>query len=445
MKSKISIFALSFATVCMMSSCLGDKDDTEIVTYDDAAITGLTLGTLNRHTKTSSGKDTIVTLTGSSYVLHIDQYAGTITNAPDSLPIGTDLKEIKFASVSAHNNNSNNVLWKSLTSDSIKKRFSNTDTLDFSQPRELYVYSSSGQFSKKYIVDIVAHKEYADSMKWSKLYIDNDIKNYTSVKAGICNNNLVVLGKTASGTELKTLVDGNLKKTRSFSANATMTTNGKTIYVTDGGVIYSSSDAKNWNTVSADVKSVLGVCGKEMFAISNANKLMMSLDNGVSWKNETIDDDAKYIPSSDVNFVSSATESNADVKRAFVIGNSSANSKKAEVWSKIIENNPEKDQSWMYQKFNEDNNYYLPRLSNLSVAAYDDNLFAIGGECNKLYYSMDCGICWKKNDIFILPEGFSASTASIAVDNDHFIWIVCTGSGQIWKGRLNKMGWDNKK
>lgn len=444
MKSKISIFALSFVTVCMMSSCLGDKDDTEIVTYDDAAITGLTLGTLKCHTKTSSGKDTIVTLTGSSYVLHIDQYAGTITNAPDSLPIGTNLKKIVFESVSALNNSSNNVFWKGLTSDS-KIFFSKTDSLDFSQPRELYVSSSSGQFSKKYKVDIVAHKEYADSMTWSKLYIDNDIKNYTSVKAGICKNNLVVLGKTASGTELRTLVDGSLKKMRSFSANATMTTDGNTIYVTDGGVIYSSSDAKNWNTVSADVKSVLGVCGKEMFALSNANKLMMSLNNGVSWKNDDIDDDAKYIPSSDINFVSSVTESNADVKRAFVIGNSSANSKKAEVWSKIVEDNTEKDLSWMYQKFNESNNYYLPRLRNLSVAAYDGNLFAIGGECNKLYYSEDCGICWKENNIFKLPKDFSATTASIAVDDDYFIWIVCTGSGQVWKGRLNKMGWDNKK
>ena len=165
----------------------------------------------------------------------------------------------------------------------------------------------------------------------------------------------------------------------------------------------------------------------------------------VAWKNENIDDDAKYIPSSDVNFVSSTTDSNADVKRAFVIGNSSANSKKAEVWSKIIEENAKKDQSWVYQNFNESNSYYLPRLSNLSVALYDKDLFAIGGECDKLYYSKDCGICWKENDKFKLPEGFSASTASIAVDDDNFIWIVCTGSGQIWKGRLNKMGWDNKE
>ena len=435
MKSKISIFALSFATVCMMSSCLGDKDDTEIVYYDDTAITSLKLGTLKYVGKAD-------TINASGKVLRIDQYSGTITNAPDSLPVGTDLTKIVFKSINTLNNGVVGI--KSLTSDTVSY-LNTSDSLDFSQPRELYVYSSSGQYYRKYTVTIVAHKEIADTFIWKKLDIDNDIKNYTSVKAGICNNNLVVLGKTAGGTEFKTFVDGSLKKTRSFSANATMTTDGKTIYVTDGGIIYSSSDAKNWNTVSADVKSVLGVCGKEMFAISNANKLMMSLDNGVSWKNDNIDDDAKYIPSSDINFVSSTTESNADIKRAFVIGNSSANSKKAEVWSKIIEENADKDQSWIYQNFNESNKYYLPRLSNLSVTAYDKNLLAIGGNCDKLYYSVDCGICWKENDKLILPEEFSANTASIAVDDDYFIWIVCTGSGQVWKGRLNKMGWDNKK
>ena len=435
MKSKISIFALSFATVCMMSSCLGDKDDTEVVTYDDAAITGLKLGTLYRDTISKSGNDTIVTYDASGCVFQIDQYSGTITNAPDSLPVGTHLSKIAFTSINTANNGI--VCVKSLTSDD----FETNDTIDFSQPREFYVYSSSEQYSKKYTVTIVAHNEVADTIIWNKIDIDNDIKNYTSVKTGICNNNLVVLGKTASGTEFKTLVDGSLKKTRSFSANATMTTDGNTIYVTDGGIIYSSSDAKNWNTVSADVKSVIGVCDKEMFALSKANKLMMSLDHGVSWKNEDIDDDAKYIPSSDINFVSTATDSNADIKRAFVIGNSSANAKKAEVWSKIIEENTEKDQSWVYQNFNESNEYYLSRLSNLCVAAYDNNLLAIGGECDKLYYSKDCGICWKEDKNIKLPKDFSASAASIAVDNDYFIWIVCTGSGQVWKGRLNKLGW----
>ena len=438
MKSKISIFALSFATVCMMSSCLGDNnDDTEIVSYDDAAITGLTLGTLKRYFETNGKKDS-ANVKGSDYFLRIDHYSGTITNAPDSLPVGTDLTKIVFKSISTVNNGRFGV--KSLTNDSFE-----TDTImDFSQPRELYVFSSSEKYFKKYTVTIVAHKEIADTIIWKNINIDNDIKNYTSVKAGVCNNNLVVLGKTASGSEFKTFVDGSLKKTRSFGANATMTTDGNTIYVTDGGVIYSSSDAKKWNTVSADVKSVLGVCGKEMFAMSNANKLMMSLDNGVSWKNDNIDDDAKFIPSSDINFVSFSANSNADIKRAFVIGNSSANSKTAEVWSKVVEENTDKDQSWLYQNFNESNSYYLPRLSNLSVAEYDNNMLAIGGKCDKLYYSIDCGICWKENKNIKLPKEFSASTASIAVDDDYFIWIVRTGSGQVWTGRINKMGWDKK-
>ena len=59
MKSKISIFALSFATVCMMSSCLGDKDDTEIVTYDDASIIGLTLGELKKPSDSGKENDSV--------------------------------------------------------------------------------------------------------------------------------------------------------------------------------------------------------------------------------------------------------------------------------------------------------------------------------------------------------------------------------------------------
>ena len=177
MKSKISIFALSFATVCIMSSCLGDNDDTEVVYYDDTAITGIKLGTLKYADKAD-------TINASGYVFQIDQYSGTITNAPDSLPVGTDLTKIVFSAVYPLNTNTNYVFWKSLTSDSITT-FSTADTLDFSQPRELYVFSSSGNFFKKYTVTIVAHKEIADTLIWNKFDIDNDIKNYTSVKTGI--------------------------------------------------------------------------------------------------------------------------------------------------------------------------------------------------------------------------------------------------------------------
>ena len=73
MKSKISIFALSFATVCMMSSCLGDKNDTEIVFYDDAAITVLTLGELKKPSHSGKENDSIK-IVGSKYTLKIEYY-----------------------------------------------------------------------------------------------------------------------------------------------------------------------------------------------------------------------------------------------------------------------------------------------------------------------------------------------------------------------------------
>ena len=456
MKSKISIFALSFATVCMISSCLGSDDDTETVYYDDAAISNISIVKLNNY-YTIKAKDGVTdsmvmkALSVNGYGISVNQYSGTITNAPDSFPIGTDLKHV-LISVSAVNGGV--PLIKSMVSDSLFY-INSTDSLDFSVPRDIVVYSTSAYSkatsplyipgtpgTRKYTVNFVVHQEYADSFKWNKLDIDNDIKNYKSVKAGICNNNLVVLGKTANGAELKTLVNGSWKKVKTFSANATMTTDGNVVYVTDGGMIYSSSDVTNWHVVSADVKNILGVCGNEMFAMSNGNKVMVSLDNGATWTNDNIDEDAKYLPSSDFNFISTTTATNADVKRAFIIGNSSANSTKAVVWSKIVEDNAAKDQVWMYQAFNGSNLYYLPKLSNLSVVNYNgNNLLAIGGDFDKMYYSVDCGITWREDDRFMLPDGFSASGASMTVDADNNIWIVCTGTGQVWKGRLNELGW----
>jgi hypothetical protein len=443
MKSKISIFALSFATVCMVSSCLGDND-TEYTYYDDTAITGITLGTLNiyGYKKASDGVTNSLykkgTVTGGS--LTIDQYNRTITNASDSLPVGTDLTKVLFSSITTLNNGIVGI--KSLTSDTVSS-FSTSDSLDFSKPRDLYVYSSSGQYFRKYTVTIVAHKEYADTFKWSKFDVDNDIKNYKSVKAGIHSNNLIVLGETDNGKELKVLVDGSWKKVKTFSKKASMVSDGNVVCVTDGGNVYTSSDTNlsNWNSASANVKTVLGVCGQELFAMSDENDIMVSLDKGYSWRVDAIDEDAKLLPSSDFNFIASTTTTNADIKRAFLIGNSTADNTNAVVWTKIIEEDSSKDIPWMYQEFKRINKYTLPKMNDLSVIPYADGLIAIGGKYEKMYYSIDCGITWKEDTRFVLPEGFSAETASMAVDANNYIWIVCTGTGQIWRGRLNELGW----
>ena len=444
MKSKISIFALSFATVCMVSSCLGDNDS-ESTYYDDTAITKVTIGKMKyyRYKKAKDGvTDSLYSgsVYGSEFPVAIDQYKGTIYTTKDSLPVGTDLSKVTIT-VSTLNNGV--VGLKSLKSDSVMF-FSSSDSLDFSQPREMYVFSSSSHFYRKYTVNFAAHKEYADSFKWSKLDADNDIKNYKSVKAGSHYNNLIVLGETNEGKELKALVDGTWKNIKKFGANATMVSDGKVVCVTDAGKVYTSDDENlsNWSSTSANVKTVLGVCGQELYAMSNANEIMLSLDKGHSWTVDDIDEDVKLMPSSSVNLLTTTTAVNSDVKRAFLIGNSTANNTNAVVWTKIVEEDSEKDLPWMYQEFKNTNKYALPKMDDLSVICYADGLLATGGDFSKLYYSNDCGITWKQDTRFVIPSSLSANKASMTVDSNNFIWIVCTGTGQVWRGRLYKLGWE---
>jgi len=32
----------------------------------------------------------------------------------------------------------------------------------------------------------------------------------------------------------------------------------------------------------------------------------------------------------------------------------------------------------------------------------------------------------------------------MAVDDDDNLWLFCGGTGQVWRGRLNKLGWQIK-
>jgi hypothetical protein len=40
-------------------------------------------------------------------------------------------------------------------------------------------------------------------------------------------------------------------------------------------------------------------------------------------------------------------------------------------------------------------------------------------------------------------DGFdkNAKSVAVAVDADNFIWLISSGTGEVWRGRLNKMGW----
>lgn len=462
MRLKIKALALLLSAVCVMSSCL-KTDDTEFITYDDTAITGVTLGTLKAYRTTKSKvnpeKDSVYTIsvTGKSFPVYIDQLKHEIYNV-DSLPVGTDMAHV-LMTITTKNNGF--AVLKSLTSDSIMA-ITDTDSLDFSQPREIIVYSNSGRYNQKYSVNLSAHKEFADTFRWSRIADSNAlIASYKTVKAQALGEKLYVLGTTASGAELiqTAISDGTswnaVALPTPLSAEATIIVGNNKLYVTDNETIYSSEDGETWATTPATgIAQLVGVCDNETYALSTSGDMMVSKNGINDWKADKTDNDKAFLPTQSVCSVSGVTATNKDVHRIIMIGNRDASTYSADttavVWSKIVDKSLADGQPWAYQIYSENNHLPLPALSGLSLIPYGGSIIAIGGNgqaaCKtegfkQMYYSFDCGITWHNSEIFQLPANFSAQNASLAVDKDNFIWIVSTGSGQIWRGRLNQMGW----
>ena len=45
---------------------------------------------------------------------------------------------------------------------------------------------------------------------------------------------------------------------------------------------------------------------------------------------------------------------------------------------------------------------------------------------------------------YVLPEGFDntgSDVSALAVDEENCLWIFCGANGQVWRGRLNQLGW----
>jgi hypothetical protein len=163
------------------------------------------------HTKTKKGdKDSVYTTTSSytSYKFVIDQNNNTIYN-PDSLPCGIDAKKLVC---NVYGLNSMTVYIKNLKDDNVEI-VSNTDSLDFSEVRELKVMSNSGKFLRTYKVKVNVHKEQADSFFWAPMTKNADIEQLQNVKTCAIKtadgkDRLFLFGTDGNNTKLYVMNNG---------------------------------------------------------------------------------------------------------------------------------------------------------------------------------------------------------------------------------------------
>lgn len=468
MKKFIFSIAIIATALTSLTACLGDP--VEVTYYDDAAITSFTLGNVKRtmHTLSSKNEDStfVKSINCASYKFHINQITGEIWNS-DSLPTNMDLTKV-LCTIGAKNGGQ--IVVKNVDSDTLMT-FSTTDSIDFSTPRVIYAYSNSMGGRRKYTATINMHKAEPGVCYWTNMVSENAaIGALTSMKAITLNNTICLYGVALGETKLYTTdinegtawTETAMSQALDANASKNIVATGKKVFTISDGNILASEDGISWNVIAAtDMRQLVAASAKNIYALSADNKLFASAD-GTTWTEELLDDDAALLPTESLAFIAKPMTTNANTDRLVIIGNRDLTAfpdeATAKVWTKVEEySDGARQQAWNFVDFKNSSRYKAPRAKNWQLITYDDNsIKAIFGKAEgtstnsalaAFYNSSDNGMTWQKDSTLTMPKGMVSSETEFTMTRDanNMIWIICGESGQVWKGRINRVAWKKEE
>ena len=372
MNKHISALLALIMGALMMTSCLKSDDTSEIIYNNDTAITAFSLTIVNRyiHTTSSSGADSVYKKALSTPVsFNIDQYNQTVYNT-DSLLNDCDLKHVL---ISVSTKNSGVAVIKSLTSDTLTTILS-TDSLDFTQPREVRVYAQDGKSYRAYKVTMNKHQVATDKILWEKMPVDS--------------------------------------------------------YPYD-------AEEEKWDQIvdNAGLAQFIGAGTKEAYAYDMDGRLMVSKDEGATWNPDTLDASTTLLPRENIAFVSYPFEANEDTDYQLIAGVVKEDDIVSVVWRKVAEyaegSQPGK---WCFVPVEVFNRYYLPSSSDLSLVWFHKKVLAISNSW--ILVSIDGGITWKEYDKLQLPDDENLMSVKACTDGEGAIWLKDLITDNVWRGIL---------
>ena len=453
MKRKFFAFIALITATLSLSSCLS-SDETTVEYTHDTAITAFSLGSLDRYTKTKAGKDTLLkaNVTGSDYKFYIDQAQRLIYNV-DSLPCG--VRDTAILATISSKNSSPILLMDINKPDSVAAYYSSSDSINFSKPRFIRVYSSDYSAYAEYKVTVNVHKELPYEFKWHELAQNNSqLAEFSDLKAVACGDYIYVFGKTAEGTKvLKSAInDGSAWSSITMNVGlssdayqSAVALDGK-LYISDGGKVYASADAATWALVSsenADVKQLIGASSKNLYAYNTAAGISVSKDKGVSWEQEKLDTDKAYLPTQNISMNVAGVLSAKDVENVMLLGTRDKALKDtvATTWLRTVDYANE-DGQWNYLEIEKNKSGKMPWLDQVITCAADTGFVALGSN-GKWYKSQDAGLTWKQDAMVVLPAKFAdEGRFAFCRDKQHYYWII--RNGYVWRGRFNIDGWSKE-
>lgn len=376
MKRYIYTLCMMLVGAFLMTSCLGTDDDLNTDYYKDTAITAFSLTTVNQyiHTKGKTGNDSTYKKTLSSLpVFTIDQYQGLIYNT-DSLPSGSDTSHL-LATISSKNSGIIIINYPTSTGSDSLLYYNSTDSIDFSKPREIRVYCYDNSSYRSYTVTVNVHQSETDKLLWEK--------------------------KQA------------------------------TDYPTD-------SRKAQWEALaaSAGMKQFIGAGTKEAYALSEEGLLMVTKDEGATWAEDILDEDASLLPTANIAFLSFPFQYNKDTDYQLLVGTTNDNSDACTIWRKLAEYGERSIVGkWAYLPLQATNPYYLPKQEHISLVYFMEKILAVGSN-GIIYISYDQGITWKTKNGYKLPDGLSSYNISMTTDSQGALWLINNDDNEVWRGYM---------
>ena len=459
--------------------------ETETELYDDAAITSFVLGTMNRYVNGVKS-----TYKGSEYLFHINQANRTVYNT-DSLPMGTDVAHV-VCGISTYNNSMAYLV--NLDGTYMTYHIS-SDSVDFTTPRTFRVFSSSDVGYTDYTVKVNVHKEDPDSFVWKKMA---NIPVMTGLRTLMFNDQIYVFGNESGTTKayvtdfgdgwtpvaLPTMVDADTWKNTVATADS--------LYIMGGKKIYRTKDLTTWDEDKSDIMEatsidqLIGASDQEIYALANGMLMTkysgnLSLDTWVPADFET-DFNKENLPTTDYTFTCYPMAWSDSTDYVMMGGTKQTDGVwHGHAWRRIVDYselgilselkklieeamsgsetvNPSWIRQWTYIDRSSNRLYELPALKSLQILYYGDELLAFGCQSYQnniaplaaFWRSRDNGITWKQDVRYTMPPkdgttkfNNAATSISAVVDNANNIWIVSAGTGEVWRGRLNRVAWEN--
>ncbi|MDO4930122.1 MAG: DUF6242 domain-containing protein [Bacteroidales bacterium] len=452
---KKKYIALMPLLLAVLTSTLGSCDsyESETSTSSDCIVTSATLGTLKRiiHTEASDGSDSTYTISfvGASYPLNIDQVNARIYN-PDSLPVGTVVSRTVFSAFST-----TGVPGIRSLSSNTDSTFTYTDSTDCSVDRLITVYAYDGTSTKTYTLSLNVHTEAADSFNWTRV-LDGDATLQTLEGAhriyhqsgkflvyGTQSGTPVVLSADEPGNWTVTALPSDFAPT-SVVANADVSV----LYALSQGDVCTSTDGVAWTAVGATtVPDGLLAVGTTLLAGIKDGAFYSSADGGVTWTADGADE-PDYAPTSNLCGLMMPSTTDPETEY-FVAAGLDANNDSA-AWRRAIDLTGTYTFDWYYMTpiANYEENYR--RLTEPTMVSYDDCSVVTGlttdGLIASIFVSRDNGRTWK-DDIIETPVTAATTEGhvSITADSDNYLWIMESTTGSLWRGRYNRLGWEEEQ